>query len=136
MTTIPLCVDILILQGCTLNTPIALTDPVTGELIDFTGMSLELQGRLNINSTTAFIDLSTGNGGIAIVNETIQVWQNGVVVSVPINLRLLMDAADTAALAVACGVYDMIATDSTQSPANVSRIMQGNISVSRQVTQP
>lgn len=85
---------------------------------DFTGHTARMQVRRTIDSSTVLISLTTENGRITLGGVT------GVI-------ELNISATDTAAL-TSSGVYDIEIVDSS---GFVSRIMQGNFTLSQEVTR-
>ena len=86
--------------------------------VNLTGYTARMMARTSIDSTSPFITLTTENGGIAL---------GGAAGTITVT----MTATETAALAVQTGVYDLeLITGST-----VTRLLQGNLIVSREVTR-
>ncbi len=104
-------------QGSVFSVVLVYTDS-NGAAINLTGFTAAMQLRQNYNSTTADLTLTTANGGITIVGAT-----GTVTVS--------MTAAQTGDLDPGFYVYDL----ELISGANISRLVQGQITVAEQVTQ-
>ena len=117
MTITPGNYDITIYQGTTFSTILAWKDE-TNTLVDLTGYTARLQMRENYNSSTPFLNLTTENGGIVL---------GGVLGTI----TLLASAASTAALEALEGVYDLEMINGS----TVIRLLQGSVSVSREVTR-
>lgn len=86
--------------------------------VNLTGFTAKMQLRQNYNSTAADLTLSSANGDITIVGATGTVTVNAT-------------AAQTAALSPGFYVYDLELT----SGLNISRLIQGQVTVAEQVTQ-
>ena len=104
-------------QGSVWDLEITYQDP-NGVPINLTGFTAKMQLRKEYNSTVADLTLTTGGGGIVITGAT------GVV-------DISATAAQTAALDPTYYVYDLELTSGT----NISRLIQGQITVAEQVTQ-
>ncbi len=97
-----------------------------GELLyrapyDLTGFTARLQVRETVESTTTLLSLTTENGGITLGDAA------G-------TITLYVSAADTADLDFDAAVYDLeIISD--DDPAVVTRILYGDVSLSREVTR-
>ena len=117
MTTKPGQYDITIIQGATLSLQLTYQD-ADGVAINLTGYTARLQARTAVDTSAAFLDLTTENGGITLGGSA------G-------TITISRTAAQTAAMTEQSGVYDLeLITGST-----VSRILAGNIIVSREVTR-
>jgi len=86
--------------------------------INLTGFTAKMQLRKEYNSTTADLTLTTGGGGIVITGAT------GVV-------DISVTATQSGALDPTYYVYDL----ELISGSNISRLIQGQITVAEQVTQ-
>ena len=105
-------------QGATFTRVITWTDE-NAALINLVGYTAAMKARVNFDSTSAFIDLTTENGGITLGGAA------G-------TIQLDIDAATTAALATLSGVYDL----ELYSGAGVkTRLLKGTLTVSREVTK-
>jgi hypothetical protein len=104
-------------QGSVWDLEITYQDP-NGVPINLTGFTAKMQLRTDYNSPTADLTLTTGGGGIVITGAT------GVV-------DISASAAQTGALAPAFYVYDLELISGT----NISRLIQGQITIAEQVTQ-
>lgn len=86
--------------------------------VNLTGYTAAMQLRQNYNSETADLTLTTANGGISIVGAT------G-------TITITATAVQTGALDPGFYVYDLELT----SGSNVSRLIQGQLTVAEQVTR-
>lgn len=117
MTIKPGSYNLTIYQGATLGRVFAWKDE-SGVAVNLAGYTARMKARANIDSTEAFIDLTTENGGIVLGGGA------GTV-------TLSMSAAATAALATLSGVYDL----ELIAGSTVIRLLQGSLTVSREVTR-
>lgn len=85
---------------------------------NFTGYTARMQVRRTVDSSTVIISLTTENGRITLGGAT------GII-------ELNISAADTAAI-TSSGVYDL---EIIASNGVVDRIMQGNFTLSQEVTR-
>lgn len=90
-----------------------------GKPIDLTGYTARMQVREKITSTSAVLDLTTANGGVTLGGTA------G-------TIRVLATAAQTAALTIASGFYDLEIIDVT---AAVRRLLEGAVTISKEVTR-
>jgi hypothetical protein len=104
-------------QGSVWDLEITYKDP-NDVPINLTGFTAKMQLRKEYNSTVADLTLTTGGGGIVITGAT------GIV-------DISASAAQTAALDPTYYVYDLELISGT----NISRLIQGQITVAEQVTQ-
>lgn len=90
-----------------------------GVPVDLTGCTARMQVREDIDSTTALLTLTTGNGDIDLggIDGTID---------------LLISAADTEAIYWDGGVWDL---EIVHPDMTVTRIAMGSVSVSKEVTR-
>lgn len=86
--------------------------------VNLTGYTASMQLRQNYNSETADLTLTTANGGITIVGATGTITINAT-------------AQQTGSLTAGFYVYDLELT----SGANISRLIQGQLTVAEQVTR-
>jgi phage tail sheath gpL-like len=86
--------------------------------VNLTGYTAAMQLRQNYNSTTADLTLTTANGGITIVGAT------G-------TITIAATATQTGLLDPGFYVYDLELT----SGSNISRLIQGQLTVAEQVTR-
>ena len=86
--------------------------------VNLTGYTAAMQLRQNYNSTTADLTLTTANGGISIVGAT------G-------TITITATATQTGLLDPGFYVYDLELT----SGSNISRLIQGQLTVAEQVTR-
>ncbi len=87
--------------------------------IDLTGYTARFMARPNVNETTPFITLTTENGGITLGGT------DG-------TIALYMSDTDTAAITAPIGVYDL---ELAVTAGEVTRLLQGNITISKEVTR-
>lgn len=87
--------------------------------IDMTGYTLRSQARKNYDSEEPFFDLSLGDG--------IEWVDQGTG-----KFALVLSAEQTAALTIALGVFDV---EATAPNGDVSRLVQGQVKLSREVTR-
>lgn len=104
-------------QGSVWDLEITYQDP-NGVPINLTNFTAKMQLRKEYNSTVADLTLTTGGGGIVITGAT------GVI-------DISATAAQTGALDPTYYVYDLELISGT----NISRLIQGQITVAEQVTQ-
>jgi hypothetical protein len=113
--------NLVIEQGATFVHQLQLRDgpDIYSPIKDLTGYTARIQLRSDINSPDVILELTTENGRISIS---------------PLEgkIQLRLGAAETSALEFAKAVYDM----EVSSPLGiVTRVVQGNFSLSRQVTR-
>ena len=89
-----------------------------GDPIDLTGYTAAMQLRQNYNSEAADLTLTTANGGLTITGAT------G-------TIQVSATATQTGNLSAGFYVYDLELT----SGSNISRLIQGQITVAEQVTR-
>lgn len=100
-------------QGATFEQEIRYKDS-TGNPIDLTGYTAKMQIR-NAKDNTLVIELSTDNGKITITEN---------------QLNIVISATETSAMSLKDMVYDLeITKDSI-----VTRLLQGNVVISKEVT--
>ncbi len=87
--------------------------------VDLTGCSARLQIRASVDSTVAAADLSTSNGKI-ILGGTAG------------TIRLVLSAAETSALGLEAGVYDL---EIISAGGLVTRLLQGRVKTYAEVTR-
>lgn len=117
MTIQPGKLDIKILQGATFHEVLTWEDE-TGP-VAFTGYTAKAQAREEYSTPTAFMNLTTENGGITL-GET-----DG-------TITLYMDGDDTAEIDECCGVWDLM----LYAPnGDEYRLLQGEVCVSKGVTR-
>jgi hypothetical protein len=104
-------------QGSVWDLEIEYLDP-DNVPINLTGFTAKMQLRREYNSTVADLTLTTGGGGIVITGAT------GIV-------DVSATATQTGALSPGFYVYDL----ELISGSNISRLIQGQITVAEQVTQ-
>lgn len=111
--------NFIIEQGATFSTTLTVYNDLAREdPVDLTGYTARMMVRSDYENPTALIDMTTSNGRIALGGAA------G-------TITLLISATDTAALTKGDYVYDLeLVTGSV-----VTRIIQGKIKVSREVTR-
>ena len=118
MTITPGQYDIVIYQGATFSQLFTWRDS-NNALVNLTGFTARMMARSSADSPTAFLTLTTENGGIALGGTA------G-------TLMLSRSPAQTAALPATSGVYDLEVVDGA---GQVHRLLQGNLMVSAEVTR-
>lgn len=109
--------DITIEQGATFPFVVAVQDE-NGAPRPLTGYTAKMQVRPTVDSSTKILDLSTGGSGI-VIDEP-----NG-------TITITVTATATALLNFTTAVYDLEIT----SGATVERILEGNVTLSKEVTR-
>jgi len=104
-------------QGSVWSVVLVYTDS-NNVAVNLTGYTAAMQLRQNYNSTTADLTLTTANGGITIVGAT------G-------TITITATATQTGLLDPGFYVYDLELT----SGSNISRLIQGQLTVAEQVTR-
>lgn len=110
--------DILIEKGATFRLGLTWRD-ANGTPVDLTNWSARMQIRESINDAEAAVDLSSPSAGIAL---------GGTAGTISVTIT----AAQTAALTIRRGVYDLEVQDIV---GNVTRLLQGAVEVSPEVTR-
>jgi hypothetical protein len=113
----PAVVDLVIQQGSDFSHVVSVLD-TSGAILNLTGYTARMQIRAYVDSITTLEDMTTGNGKIGLNGPAGQ-------------LTLQLTSAVTAAYTWRSGVYDL---EVASSGNIVTRIMQGNISLSPEVT--
>lgn len=108
--------NIEINQGATYI--LTITWEVDGSPVDITGYTAAMQARHNIKSTSTFISLTDVSG----------LTLGGAAGTIVVNLS----AATTAAITEKFGVYDL---ELTAPDGTVTRLLQGSVTISREVTR-
>lgn len=106
-----------VLQGATFEETITWSDE--NGPVNLTGYTARMQAREEYESATAFIDLTTGNGGITLGGAA------GTIV-------LLLSATATAAITAEHGYYDL---ELVSASGRVYRLLQGDICISKEATR-
>ncbi len=109
--------DFTIYQGATFSRVLTWKD-ANNALINVTGYTGRLQIRTSPDAPSAFVNLTTENGGITL---------GGALGTI----TLLITASQTSLIAEASGVYDL----EMISGSVVTRLLQGNVDVSREVSK-
>lgn len=117
MTT-PAPLKLTIYQGATFRKRLIWTDAANVP-IDLTGCTARMQVRSEVESPTVLLSLTTLNGGITITPLT------G-------TIDLFIRDVDTAAIKWESGVWDL---EIVHPNTDVTRLMQGSVSVSPEVTR-
>lgn len=110
--------DFEIEQGATLLKPIVWKDS-TGAPVNLSGYTARMQVRQSVASTDVLLEMSTTNGKISIAPST------G-------TITLIFSATTTAAITWKRGKYDL---ELTSSDGTVTRLIEGQISVSQEITR-
>lgn len=110
-------VSLLIQQGADLAHTISLQNS-DGTVFVLSGYSAKMQVRAFLGAAATLLELSTANGRLVI---------NGLAGQITLSL----DNTTTSALTFKSGVYDL---EITSGAGFVTRVMQGNITVSPEVT--
>ncbi len=113
--------DLLIEQGATWTHTLIINQG-SGEAAppaNLTGYTARMQIRAEVESASALIDLTIANGRI-------------VITPAEGKIALTISAADTAALDFDVGVYDLELVSPT---GHVDRVVQGKVTLSREVTR-
>lgn len=104
-------------QGATYSTLLTYKDSA-GALVDLTGYTARMQARIQVDSASTVLDLTTENGGIVLGGAA------G-------TINLLVDAVTTAALTAGQYVYDLELVNG----AVVERLVMGTLLVRPEVTR-
>ena len=118
--------NILIEQGATFEWGLRLLDGTgaNAPAMDLSGLLLRMHIRSEVDSPVILVSLSTAaGGGITILPQT------GLTLG---WLEIVIEAAATAALAFEAAVYDL---ELVQTNGRVIRVVQGAVSLSREVTR-
>ena len=118
MTISPGNYDITIYQGTSYSQQFTWKDQ-SNALVNLTGYSARMMARTSIDAAAPFITLTTANSGIVLGGSA------G-------TITLSMSDTQTSALASTSGVYDLELIDGS---GKVSRLLQGNLFVSAEVTR-
>lgn len=110
--------DLTIEQGATFYQQIIWKD-ANEDPIDISGYTARMQIRKTVKATTSILSLTTENGRITL---------GGAAGTITLEVA----AEDTADLTEFCGVYDL---ELEASDGTVTRLLQGQIEVSREVTR-
>lgn len=121
MTT-PAKLKFTIYQGATFRRRLRWSVKGTGVPIDLTGCTARMQVRVEKESPTALLTLTTENGGISLGGAA------GTV-------ELYVGATATAAITWDGGVFDLEIIHPGALPDDVTRLAEGSISVSPEVTR-
>ena len=111
-----------IYQGATFRKRLRWTSKATGAPLDLTGCKARMQVRAEIESTEVLLELTTENGGIELGGTA------GTV-------DLYIGATATAAITWTSGVFDLEIIHPGALPDDVTRLAQGPVSVSPEVTR-
>jgi hypothetical protein len=119
--------NIVIEQGATYQVELQYKDS-NNNPIDLTGYSGRMQIRPAIGSTTSYLYLSSSlNPDGTGLNFS---GSNGITPPISGSIGILISAATSSLLTFATGVYDV----ELQSGSVVTRILQGNVQLSKEVT--
>lgn len=105
-------------QGATLVKAFVWKDS-NGSPVNLSGYTAKMQFRKSVSSSDVLLEMSTTNGRISITAGT------GTV-------ALVLDAATSAAITWSSAVYDL---ELTSSGGIVTRLLQGSVTVSKEVTR-
>lgn len=111
-------VDLMIQQGTDFSHTVSLQDS-DGSVFVLSGYTAKMQIRESASSGTILFELSTANGRIAVNGPAGQV-------------TLTITNVDSSAITWRDGVYDL---EITSGAGAVTRVMEGNVSVSLEVTR-
>jgi len=111
--------NIEIEQGASFSRTITYQDSA-GSAVDITGYTIRMQARETVNSSTAYIDINTTDGGVVITDAAAG------------EFKLTLTAAQTSAITVERGVYDLEVVDVS---GNVTRLLQGSVVLDREITR-
>ncbi len=106
-------------QGATFLTEIQYKDS-NGVAVNLTGYIIRMQARKHKRSNTALIDVSTATSGVTITDAASGTFE------------VKLTPAETAALNGGVLYYDLELVDTS---GDVTRLIQGNINVSEEVTR-
>ena len=109
-----------IYQGATFRKRLTWKAGTPAVPVDLTGCTARMQVRSEVESPTPLLDLTTENGGIALGDTA------GTV-------DLLVSDEDTAAIVWESGVFDL---EIEHPSGEVTRLAEGSVSVSPEVTRP
>ena len=118
MTT-PAKLKLKIIQGATFRKPLVWLAPDKTTPIDLTGCTARMQVRGEVESPTVLLELTTENDGIVIDGPAGK-------------LTLHLSPAATTAISWESGVWDL---EVAHPNGDVTRLVQGSISVSPEVTR-
>lgn len=118
MTIEPVTYHLTIYQGASFSQNMIWQDQEE-EPIDLTGYTARMMARASLGATSPFISLTTENGGITLGGD------EGTIL-------LAMTAAQTEALTESVGLYDL---ELVAPGGGVVRLLQGNITVNKEVTR-
>ena len=120
--TSPAKLKFTIYQGATFRKRLRWSDKATGTPIDLTGCTARMQVRAETSAPAVLLDLTTENGGITLGGAA------G-------TIDLYVGATATAAINWEGGVFDLEIIHPGALPDDVTRIVQGTVSVSPEVTR-
>jgi hypothetical protein len=101
-------------------------DDSNGDLVDLTGYTAKMQARQKASSSTTILDLSSDDDDIDLGEFTSE--------GETYNIRVTVDAADTAALPTTKGVYDLEVYPAGVT-ADAIRVVGGLLTISPEVTR-
>lgn len=116
----PASVDLTIYQGATFSREFRWQTGTPAADVNLTGYTARMQIRRKLTDEDVVLELTTANGGIVITNAA-----QG-------RFTLNATATQTEALEIRSGVYDV----EFVSGATVTRLLQGAVTVSPEVTRP
>ena len=111
-----------IYQGATFRKRLRWTNKATGTPLDLTGCKARMQVRAEVESTEVLLELTTENGGITLGGTA------G-------TIDFYVGATATAAFTWTSVVFDLEIVHPGSLPDDVTRLAQGTVSVSPEVTR-
>ncbi len=111
-----------IYQGATFRKRLRWSVKAAGVPIDLTGCKARMQVRAEVESTEVLLELTTENGGITLGGTA------G-------TIDFYVGATATAAITWTSGVFDLEIVHPGALPDDVTRLAQGTVSVSPEVTR-
>ena len=120
--TKPAKLKFMIYQGATFRKRLRWTNKATGTPLDLTGCKARMQVRAEVESTEVLLELTTENGGITLGGTA------GII-------DFYVGATATAAITWTSGVFDLEIVHPGALPDDVTRLAQGTVSVSPEVTR-
>lgn len=120
-------VDLVVEQGATFDATITWKDPNTGNPYDLTGYKARMAIKLDISDTSPVT-----NGSLSTENSTSQPYivlggTNG-------TIRMVIPSTITSGYSFDVAVYDLEVYKDTVTPEDVTRVIYGYITLSKEVT--
>lgn len=113
--------DFSVDQGATFERTLRWTDEAHVP-VSLAGKTARMQVRETPPSGVIVLELTTENGRITLVD--------------PGRIDLFIDSLTTAALVFTTASYDLEIVDASSTPERVTRLLQGQVSLSKEVTRP